>query len=137
VKLPSVRATLVLFALFAAVFVCHVTNRLRSASENWTAFNCGDEEPTFRDLTLYSVYMFVPASANSCINHLRQIDGATQQWAIEYKKTPQDKVTMRDIFPEYLKQDPRCPEGGAYILFTVKDNPKCTVPGHRLPEPLQ
>src|SRR6188508_2435761 len=36
---------------------------------------------------------------NACINNLRQIDGAVQQWALENKKVSTDTVTAADITP--------------------------------------
>ena len=71
--------------------------------------------------------------ANDCINNLRQIDGAIQQWALENKKTVNDVVTAKDIAP-YLKDGgPKCPAGGTYKLSTVAAVPTCTIPGHALP----
>src|SRR5947208_12977542 len=39
---------------------------------------------------------------NACINNLRQVDGAIQQWALENKKAAGDAVTETDVTP-YLK----------------------------------
>jgi len=36
---------------------------------------------------------------NACINNLRQIDGAIQQWALEQKKDPTAAVTETDVMP--------------------------------------
>src|SRR5215468_1663546 len=48
---------------------------------------------------------------NACINNLRQIDGAIQQWALEFKKDPTSAVTETDVTP-YLKNSVTCPSGG-------------------------
>jgi prepilin-type N-terminal cleavage/methylation domain-containing protein len=76
---------------------------------------------------------------NACINNLRQIDGAIQQWALEYKKDPAATITETDVTP-YLKNSVICPSGGtafsdSYTLNTVADRPVCKkVPGtHVLP----
>src|SRR5262249_11226684 len=59
------------------------------------------------------------AQINICINNLRQIDGAIQQWALENSKPPNARVTMADIEP-YLKNKPlTCPANGFYTLNTV------------------
>src|SRR5216110_3060333 len=55
---------------------------------------------------------------NACINNLRQIDGASQTWALENKKTSGDPYTLSVVKP-YLKMDtsgniPGCPAGGSY-----------------------
>ena len=70
---------------------------------------------------------------NTCINNLRQLDGATDQWAIENKKATGDFVTAKDIEP-YLKKFPMCPSGGAYTIGPVGTSPTCTMPGHALPQ---
>jgi competence protein ComGC len=37
------------------------------------------------------------AQKNACISHLRQIDGAKEQWALENKKEPGDEVTLSEL----------------------------------------
>jgi len=69
---------------------------------------------------------------NVCVNNLRQIDGAKQQWALENKKSAGTFVTPNDLTP-YLKTMPTCPAGGVYTLGLVSSPPQCSVPGHMLP----
>jgi hypothetical protein len=72
---------------------------------------------------------------NACINNLRQIDGAKQQWALE-KNQPGDAVPVaRDLLP-YLKDGvfPACPAGGTYSINSVDAVPTCTIQGHVLPQ---
>ena len=47
------------------------------------------------------------AQKNACINNLRQIDGAKEQWALENKKTSAD--TPRNIHPRPRPKNPRLP----------------------------
>src|SRR2546422_8477578 len=66
---------------------------------------------------------------NSCINNLRQIDGAIQQWALEYKKDPTAMVTEADVTP-YLKSSVVCAAGGttfanSYTVTDVQTKPLC------------
>jgi hypothetical protein len=81
--------------------------------------------------------------ANACINNLRQIDGAKQQWALENGQTNGHViVTENDIRP-YLGRGsvgsiPRCPSGGKYTIGKLKDAPTCSIgasvnPPHILP----
>jgi hypothetical protein len=75
---------------------------------------------------------------NACINNLRQIDAAKQQWALEKNKTEAAVPTVQDIAP-YLKLDangniPGCPSGGTYTLNAVGELPSCSIPGHVLPQ---
>ncbi len=69
---------------------------------------------------------------NACINNLRQIDAAKQQWALEKGKQATDVPTWNDIQP-YLYKIPHCPAGGTYSINAVGDKPTCSVPGHILP----
>lgn len=68
---------------------------------------------------------------NVCINNLRQIDGAKQQWALENKQPPDAFVVAQQILP-YLsnRKMPACPSGGVYAMGNVSTPPTCTVPGH-------
>ncbi len=73
--------------------------------------------------------------AAACINNLRQIDGAKQQWALENKKNAEDIPTATDI-AAYLKGNalPTCPAGGGYTLNAVGAEATCSIPGHVLPK---
>jgi competence protein ComGC len=72
------------------------------------------------------------AQHNACINNLRQIDGAKQQWALEQKKNDGDPVTMTDI-SGFLRAGPlQCPKGGVYQINPVGAAPTCSIPGHDL-----
>ncbi len=70
---------------------------------------------------------------NACINNLRQLDGAKQQWALENGKTAEAVPTPNDV-ARYLAGNklPSCPGGGTYSLNSVKDPPTCSIPGHAL-----
>jgi prepilin-type N-terminal cleavage/methylation domain-containing protein len=76
------------------------------------------------------------AQTNACINNLRQIDGAVQQYALESRVAAGAGVTTDNVVP-YLKGNamPLCPAGGAYGVTTVTAPPSCTrsTDGHVLP----
>lgn len=79
------------------------------------------------------------AQMNACINNLRQIDGAVQQWALEQKKDSAAQPVESDITP-YLKNSVVCPAGGttfadSYQLGTVAAQPVCLKQSstHKLP----
>src|SRR2546429_5936068 len=67
---------------------------------------------------------------NACINNLRQIDGAVQQWALENKKNSGGTVSFTDI-KDYLKSAVICPAGGtafsdSYTMpGSVTNKPSC------------
>ena len=70
--------------------------------------------------------------ANACINNLRQIDSAKQQWALENRKTAETIPIATDIAPHLKDGVPKCPGGGAYTLNAVGAHPTCSIPGHAL-----
>lgn len=73
---------------------------------------------------------------NACINNLRIIYAAKQEWALEKNKTDADIPTEQDLLP-YLKGGvfPVCPAGGVYTIGAVGQPPTCSIPGHVLPAP--
>ena len=74
------------------------------------------------------------AQKNTCINNLRQIDGAKQQYALENRKTDTYTCTTGDV-QNYLKNNnfPTCPSSGAYTIGAVNTDPLCNQSGHVLP----
>jgi predicted RNase H-like nuclease (RuvC/YqgF family) len=74
------------------------------------------------------------ANANACINNLRQLDAAKQQWALDKNKAATDVPTSQDLLP-YLKDGifPVCPDGGSYSLNAAGELPACSIQGHVLP----
>ncbi|HEX5399756.1 MAG TPA: hypothetical protein VFY06_11995, partial [Verrucomicrobiae bacterium] len=69
---------------------------------------------------------------NACINNLRQIDAAKNEWALEKHKTATDVPTKENLLP-YLRSWPVCPDGGTYTIGAVGEKPTCSIPGHKLP----
>jgi len=77
------------------------------------------------------------SQTNACINNLRQIDGAVQQWALENQKTASATVVQASL-NKYLGRGaagtwPTCPAGGTYAVTTVATKPSCTIANHVLP----
>jgi chromosome segregation ATPase len=78
----------------------------------------------------------LPTSAevlNACINNLRMIDAAKQQWALENQKPAEAQPAVQDLAP-YLKDSvfPACPAAGKYVINAVGVVPTCSVAGHTL-----
>lgn len=71
---------------------------------------------------------------NACINNLRMIGAAKDQWALENGKKKGDVPTKADLKP-YLRNGkfPHCPAGGTYSINPIGEPPTCSVPGHKLP----
>jgi prepilin-type N-terminal cleavage/methylation domain-containing protein len=92
-------------------------------------------------LAAIAIPNFVRARAtsqtNACINNLRQLDGAKQQWALEMKQLSTVTPGITDIQP-YLGRGtagtyPLCPASGSYTIGTVATPPSCNVALHVLP----
>jgi prepilin-type N-terminal cleavage/methylation domain-containing protein len=72
------------------------------------------------------------AQQNSCINNLRQMDAAIQQYALENKQSSGAAVTLANVTP-YIKLNasgsvPQCPGGGGnYTLSTNTNAPTCSL----------
>ena len=69
------------------------------------------------------------AQKNACINNLRQIDGAKEQWALETKQ-PSGTAADANAINNYIKGGaPSCPGGGSYTYGAVDTNPGCNLNG--------
>ena len=83
------------------------------------------------------------SQANACINNLRQIDGAAQQWALEKGQQTGATITYPGDLTPYIKMNssgsvPVCPAGGSYNDPTVGATPTCSLsnsitPPHIMP----
>jgi prepilin-type N-terminal cleavage/methylation domain-containing protein len=83
------------------------------------------------------------SQANACINNLRQIDAAANQWALENKATTGQTFTLTTDLTPYIKLNsssliPGCPANGTYSDPSVGAQPKCSLgstvtPAHILP----
>jgi prepilin-type N-terminal cleavage/methylation domain-containing protein len=92
-------------------------------------------------LAAIAIPNFVRARAtsqkNACINNLRQIDGAKQQWALENHQVSTAAPGQASLQP-YLGRGtagswPQCPASGSYAIGQVSVPPTCTVALHALP----
>ena len=73
---------------------------------------------------------------DACINNLRQIDDAKEQWALANNRTGTDTPAWTDLVgvSAYLKATPVCKYGGGvYAIHDLDHLPTCTIPGHELP----
>jgi prepilin-type N-terminal cleavage/methylation domain-containing protein len=77
------------------------------------------------------------SQTNACINNLRQLDGAKQQWALENKQTSAASPVATDIQP-YLGRGgngtlPSCPADSSvsfatsYVVGLVSVPPTCLI----------
>jgi len=69
---------------------------------------------------------------NACVNNLRQLGGAAEQWRLEFGKATNAIPTMGEA-SRYMKYPPTCIGGGSYLYDTNTGLPTCTIPGHVFP----
>lgn len=71
----------------------------------------------------------------TCINNLRLIDDAKQQWAADYSQPNDVRPTVKDLLPYFQNQTfPVCPDGGTYAINAIDEVPTCSIPTHTLPQ---
>jgi hypothetical protein len=70
----------------------------------------------------------------ACINILRSIDGAKNQWAMEHNQNSNAVPTWEDIGAYIYTNDgiPRCPQGGVYTIGRVGEPPHCSIMSHNM-----
>ena len=70
------------------------------------------------------------SQTNACINNLRQIDSAKQQWALENKLAATASPADSSLQP-YISHGgsfpPLCPGNGTYTVGDVATAPTCTL----------
>jgi hypothetical protein len=82
-------------------------------------------------------------NANGCINNLKQIDGAANQFALENHLTNGGRINFPSDLTPYIKLNregniPGCPSGGIYHNGRAGKLPTCSLgatvtPAHVLP----
>jgi len=97
-------------------------------------------------LAAIAIPNFVKARAtsqcNACINNLRQIDAAANQFALEKGQTTGAAINYPTDLMPYIKLNtgasiPACPAGGTYACGNVGTNPTCTLSTLTPPHALQ
>ena len=83
------------------------------------------------------------AQANACINNLKQIDSAANEFALERGKRTGDPISFPSDLTPYIKLNaassiPPCPAGGNYSCESVGATPHCSLgttvsPAHVMP----
>lgn len=65
----------------------------------------------------------------TCVNNLRQVDGAKDQWALEKGKSTAAACDMNDIMPYLKRTEPQCPVGPtSYTVNPIGTTPACATP---------
>lgn len=91
------------------------------------------------------VHTRAKSQATTCINNMRQIDSAIQQFAMEKGKPPGSTISYPDDLTPYIKLNannsiPSCPASGTYTAQLIGNTPSvlCSLsstvdPPHILP----
>jgi type II secretion system protein G len=94
-----------------------------------------------------AVPAFLRARENSrgqaCQENLSKIDGAKEQYALEFKLSNGGTVTMAELVDPpgatsgnkegYLKSTPSCPSGGTYTEDVIGTDPTCDIGSSNAP----
>jgi prepilin-type N-terminal cleavage/methylation domain-containing protein len=82
------------------------------------------------------------SQAGTCIDNLRQLDSASNQWALENNKKNNDPINYAIDLAPYIRLNanhsiPGCPAGGTYVCNLVGTPPTCSLassvtPPHQL-----
>ena len=79
-------------------------------------------------LAAIAIPSFVTARQNSmknaCINNLRQVAGAKDQYALENDGSAPS--AMSDLVSTYIAKDPDCRGGGTYTIGNLGADPTCS-----------
>lgn len=75
------------------------------------------------------------ARKSACIDNMKQIENAKEQWAMDNRKNTGDAVAFTDLVGAtlYMKSTPSCPAAGTYTLNPISTVPACDISGHLLP----
>jgi general secretion pathway protein G len=93
-------------------------------------------------LAAIAIPNFVKARAtsqqNACINNMRQIDAAVNEWALETGQQSGASVSFPTDLSPYIKLNanssiPGCPAGGTYTVAAVGTSPQVTCSLSTLP----
>lgn len=71
------------------------------------------------------------SQARVCQENLTKIEGAKEQWALEYSKDGTAAPVWTDLVSAdgsgFLKKTPVCPADGTYTIGTISETPSCSV----------
>jgi type IV pilus assembly protein PilE len=74
----------------------------------------------------------VTSMRNVCLDHLRQMSGAKDQYALSHSGS--EPGSIAELVPELFTRVPTCPAGGSYTLGALGTDPSCSqgAQGHTI-----
>ena len=70
------------------------------------------------------------SQTNACINNLRQVSGAKDQYALDHSGTAPSAIS--DLVTTYITKTPTCPAAGTYTIGALGTDPACDKSGHTI-----
>jgi len=70
------------------------------------------------------------SATNACLNHLRQISDAKEEYAFDHYGAGPTAVS--DLVPDYINKVPECTAGGTYTVGALGEDPQCDAANHTL-----
>jgi|GEM_PF-4579178 len=67
-------------------------------------------------------------AANDCIANLERIESAKAIWPLEHSPRSSEAAAT-ELFGEHGY---RCPDGGKYVIGSMTEKARCSLPGHTL-----
>jgi prepilin-type N-terminal cleavage/methylation domain-containing protein len=74
----------------------------------------------------------IKSQTNACINNLRLIQGAKDQYALDHNGTAPTALGDLVGYNSYITKTPVCKAGGTYTIAALGADPTCGVNGHAL-----
>jgi hypothetical protein len=96
----------------------------------WIPDGNGSYVPAITNITeRHQLFVRVADHKWPCIEQMRSLDWAKQQWAVDNKKVNTDTPADLELFgsSRYLPAKPACPQGGVYGLGSVQSKPVCSI----------
>jgi len=69
------------------------------------------------------------ARESICMNNMRQIDSAKEQWALENGKATTDTPSPAEVSAYIRSGFPECPSNGTYTIEDLSTLPRCSEHG--------
>jgi hypothetical protein len=86
--------------------------------------------------TIFRTCVRVTVHGSACLANLKQVQGAKEVWALDFRKATNEVPRSSDLFgmTNYINVEPTCPAGGSYTWGAVGEKATCSFggPGHDL-----
>ncbi len=104
--------------------------QLKGSVQQWQ--QAGAEMATLKNQNQQMAGVLAAQQTGACVTHLKVIEGAKAQWAVQFARPAGSIPADTDLFGpgRPVPNRPACPAGGVYALGAVGVKATCSVPGH-------